>query len=94
MFNSWTKNGEVVSYLSHYDLNVSESAEYVANFYEKYEVAAMDEFFLRNAILIAFLAHNPTLADVLYKEAIRPHEEFAPIEKLLIQKEIPRIRRR
>jgi hypothetical protein len=70
------------------------AAEYVANFYEKYEVAAMDEFFLRNAILIAFLAHNPTLADVLYKEAIRPHEEFAPIEKLLIQKEIPRIRRR
>ena len=70
------------------------AAEYVANFYEKYEVAAMDEFFLRNAILIAFLAHNPTLADVLYKEAIKPHEEFAPIEKLLIQKEIPRIRRR
>ena len=70
------------------------AAEYVANFYEKYEVAAMDEFFLRNAILIAFLAHNPTLADVLYKEAIKPHEEFAPIEKLLIQKEIPRIRRK
>ena len=70
------------------------AAEYVANFYEKYEVAAMDEFFLRNAILIAFLAHNPTLADVLYKEAIKSHEEFAPIEKLLIQKEIPRIRRR
>ena len=70
------------------------AAEYVANFYEKYEVAAMDEFFLRNAILIAFLAHNPMLADVLYKEAIKPHEEFAPIEKLLIQKEIPRIRRK
>ena len=70
------------------------AAFYVANFYEKYEVAAMDEFFLRNAILIAFLAHNPTLADVLYKEAIKPHEEFAPIEKLLIQKEIPRIRRK
>ena len=70
------------------------AAEYVANFYEKYEVAAMDEFFLRNAILVAFLAHNPTLADVLYKEAIKPHEEFAPIEKLLIQKEIPRIRKR
>ena len=70
------------------------AAFYVANFYEKYEIAAMDEFFLRNAILIAFLAHNPTLADVLYKEAIKPHEEFTPIEKLLIQKEIPRIRRK
>ena len=70
------------------------AAFYVANFYEKYEIVAMDEFFLRNAILIAFLAHNPTLADVLYKEAIKPHEEFTPIEKLLIQKEIPRIRRK
>ena len=70
------------------------AAFYVANFYEKYEIGVMDEFFLRNAILIAFLAHNPTLADVLYKEAIKPHEEFTPIEKLLIQKEIPRIRRK
>ena len=68
------------------------AAFYVANFYEKYEIAAMDEFFLRNAILVAFLAHNPTLANVLYKEAIKPHEDFAPIEKLMIQKEIPRIK--
>ena len=68
------------------------AAFYVASFYEKYEIGAMDEFFLRNAILIAFLAHNPTLANVLYKEAIKPHEEFTPIEKLLIMKEIPRIR--
>lgn len=68
------------------------AAEYVANFYEKYEIAAMDEFFLRNAILVTFLAHQPALADVLYKDAIKHHEEFAPIEKLLIQKEIPRIR--
>ena len=68
------------------------AAFYVVNFYEKYEIAAMDEFFLRNAILVAFLAHNPTLANVLYKEAIKPHEDFAPIEKLMIQKEIPRIR--
>ena len=68
------------------------AADYVANFYEKYEIAAMDEFFLRNAILVAFLAHQPALADVLYKEAIKHHEEFAPIEKLMIQKEIPRIR--
>ena len=68
------------------------AAFHVASFYEKYEIGAMDEFFLRNAILIAFLAHNPTLANVLYKEAIKPHEEFTPIEKLLIMKEIPRIR--
>ncbi len=68
------------------------AAFYVANFYEKYEMASMDEFFLRNALLVAFLAHNATLADVIFKECIKPHEDFAPVEKLLIMKEIPRIR--
>ena len=34
VFNNWTKNGEVVSCLSQYNLNVTESAEYVANFQE------------------------------------------------------------
>ena len=34
VFNNWTKNGEVVSYLSKYTLSVTESAEYVANFQE------------------------------------------------------------
>ena len=32
VFNNWTKNGEVVSYLSTYQFNVTESATYVANF--------------------------------------------------------------
>ena len=32
VFNSWTKNGEVISYLSTYNLNVTETATYVANF--------------------------------------------------------------
>ena len=32
VFNYWTKNGEVVSCLSNYDLNVTESANYVAHF--------------------------------------------------------------
>ena len=32
IFSNWTKNGEVVSYLSHYNLTVTENAEYVANF--------------------------------------------------------------
>lgn len=69
------------------------AARLVADFYEKYEIKDMDEFFLRNAILIAFLAHEPELADVIYKEGIRPHEEFFAVEKLLITKEIPRLRR-
>ena len=34
VFNNWTKNGTVVSYLSTYTLTVTESAEYVANFQE------------------------------------------------------------
>ncbi|MBO7384502.1 MAG: fused MFS/spermidine synthase [Fibrobacter sp.] len=69
------------------------AARLVADFYEKYEVKDMDEFFLRNAILIAFLAREPELASVLYKEAIRPHESFFAVEKLLISKEIPKLRR-
>ena len=32
VFNNWTKDGEVISYLSNYTLTVTESAEYVANF--------------------------------------------------------------
>ena len=32
VFNNWTKNGEVVSYLSTYSFSVTETAEYVANF--------------------------------------------------------------
>ena len=74
--------------------NYAVAAKLVADFYEKYEVKDMDEFFLRNAILIAFLANEPELADVLYKEAIRPHESFFKVEKLLISKEIPQLRRK
>ena len=74
--------------------NYAVAAKLVADFYEKYEVKDMDEFFLRNAILIALLANEPELADVLYKEAIRPHESFFKVEKLLISKEIPQLRRK
>jgi Predicted spermidine synthase with an N-terminal membrane domain len=69
------------------------AANLVADFYEKYEVKDMDEFFLRNAILIAFLAREPELAHVLYREAIYKHESFFPVEKLLISKEIKKTRR-
>ena len=34
VFSNWTKDGTVVSYLSTYNLSVTESAEYVANFQE------------------------------------------------------------
>ena len=69
------------------------AAKLVADFYEKYEIKNMDEFFLRNAVVIAFLAREPELANALYKDAIRRHEDMYAVEKLLIEKEIVRLRR-
>ena len=74
--------------------NYETAAKLVADFYEKYEVKDMDEFFLRNAILIAFLASEPELANVLYKEAISKHTSFFPVEKRLISREIKKLRRK
>ena len=42
VFNNWTKNGEVVSYLSTYQFNVLESATYVANFQQADGIAIGD----------------------------------------------------
>ena len=69
------------------------AARLVADFYEKYEIKDMDEFFLRNALLISLLAHEPELANVIYREAIKPHESFFPVEKFLIEREIVKLRR-
>lgn len=74
--------------------NYETAAKLVADFYEKYEVKDMDEFFLRNAILIAFLASEPELANVLYKEAISKHASFFPVEKRLISREVRKLRRK
>ena len=73
--------------------NYVTAAKLVADFYEKYEIKNMDEFFLRNAVVIAFLAREPELANALYKDAIRRHEDMYAVEKLLIEKEIVRLRR-
>lgn len=73
--------------------NYDVAAKLVADFYEKYEIKDMDVFFLRNAVLCAFLAQEPELAYVIYKEAIRHHPDFSAVEKLLIEKEITRMRR-
>ena len=69
------------------------AAKLVADFYEKYEIKNMDEFFLRNVAVISFLAREPELANALYKDAIRRHEDIPAVEKLLIEKEIVRLRR-
>ncbi|MBO4436540.1 MAG: fused MFS/spermidine synthase [Fibrobacter sp.] len=69
------------------------AARLVAGFYEKYEMKAMDEFFLRNVLLIAMLAKEPELANAIYLDAIKEHESFFPVEKFLIEREIVKLRR-
>ena len=69
------------------------AARLVADFYEKYELKEMDEFFLRNIMLIAMLAKQPELANAIYKDAIKEHESFFPVEKFLIEREIVKLRR-
>jgi hypothetical protein len=68
--------------------NWAEAALLVANFYEMYEIKDMDEFFLRNALLISLLAKEPKLAKEIYKEAILSNEYFYPVEKRLMEREI------
>ena len=65
----------------------------VADFYEKYEIKEMDEFFLRNVLLISLLAGEPELANAIYQDAIKNHESFFPVEKFLIEREIVKLRR-
>ena len=69
------------------------AARLVADFYEKYELKEMDEFFLRNILLIAMLANQPELANAVYQDAIKNHESFFPVEKFLIEREIVKLRR-
>ena len=69
------------------------AARLVADFYEKYEIKEMDEFFLRNVLLVSLLAGEPELANALYQDAIKNHESFFPVEKFLIEREIVKLRR-
>ena len=69
------------------------AARLVADFYEKYEIRDMDEFFLRNVLLVSLLAGEPELANALYQDAIKNHESFFPVEKFLIEREIVKLRR-
>ena len=69
------------------------AARLVADFYEKYEIKDMDEFFLRNVLLISLLAGESELANAIYQDAIKNHESFFPVEKFLIEREIVKLRR-
>ncbi|MCF0223983.1 MAG: fused MFS/spermidine synthase [Fibrobacter sp.] len=65
----------------------------ISDFYDRYEIASMDRTFLRNCVIVALLALEPDLANLVYKEGIQKNEEFFPIEKLLIEREIRKLRK-
>ncbi len=89
-----------VSFVDEFNiLEVARSKDYAAaaklvnDFYEKYEIKSMDEYFLRNSVLIALLAREPELADAIYKDAVRPNKNFPQVERRLIVGEIAKLRR-
>jgi hypothetical protein len=71
-----------------------QAALLIADFYDRYEMGDMDELFLRDCIVIALLADEPDLADVIYKNAIQKNESFFAVEKRLIEREIQQLRRK
>jgi spermidine synthase len=71
-----------------------QAALLIADFYDRYEMGDMDELFLRDCIVIALLADEPNLADVIYKNAIQKNESFFAVEKRLIEREIQQLRRK
>ena len=71
-----------------------QAALLIADFYDRYEMNDMDELFLRDCIVIALLADEPDLADVIYKNAIQKNENFFAVEKRLIEREIQALRRK
>ncbi|MCF0221047.1 MAG: fused MFS/spermidine synthase [Fibrobacter sp.] len=66
----------------------------VADFYDNYEMGEMDQLFLRNCVLIALMAGEPDLADVIYKNAIQKNDEFFAVEKRLVEREIQKLRKK
>ena len=70
-----------------------QAALLIADFFDRYEMSDMGDIFLRNCIVIALLAGEPELANVIYKNAIQKNEDFFAVEKRLIEREIQRARR-
>lgn len=66
----------------------------VADFYDRYEMGEMDQLFLRNCVLVALMANEPDLADVIYKNAIQKNDEFFAVEKRLIEREVQKLRKK
>lgn len=66
----------------------------VADFYDRYEMGEMDQLFLRDCVLVALMANEPDLADVIYKNAIQKNDEFFAVEKRLIEREVQKLRKK
>ena len=70
-----------------------QAALLIADFFDRYEMNDMGDIFLRNCIVIALLAGEPELANIVYENAIQKNEDFFAVEKRLIEREIQRARR-
>ena len=66
VFNNWTKDGTVVSYLSTYTLSVTESSEYVANFQKVDNGFAVGDATYTNSNLPTYSYYPYTLSQQIY----------------------------
>lgn len=71
----------------------TKAALLIADFYDHYEMSDMDVIFLRNCIVLALIAGESELADIIYKNAIMKNENFFAVEKRLIEREIQKLRK-
>lgn len=71
----------------------AKAALLMADFYDRYEMQDMDEFFLRNCVVMALLAGEADLADVIYKNAVQKNDRFFAVEKRLMEREIQKLRK-
>ena len=69
-----------------------QAALLIADFFDRYEMNEMGDIFLRDCIVIALLAGEPELANIIYENAIQKNEDFFAVEKRLIEREIQRAR--
>ncbi|HHX15376.1 MAG TPA: fused MFS/spermidine synthase [Fibrobacter sp.] len=63
----------------------TEAAENLNALVEAFEIKEMEEFFLRNAVIVCVRAKEFKLLEFIYKEAIRNNEDFSAPEKVLIE---------
>ena len=72
----------------------AKAAVYIAEFFDRYEMSAMDVLFLRNCVVLSLLAGEPELTHAIYQDAIENNLEFFGVERRLIKREIQKLRGR